>query len=135
MKRSITITPAPIDEPALVAERAMSAGMGAALYFTGVVRGTEGSDAISGLDYEAFEPMAHHQFNLILDEIERRWPIESVRLVHRIGPVRANEASLWVEVISSHVRPSLSVPRTWTGNVSAIRGSLRRSVDMGWSEV
>jgi molybdopterin synthase catalytic subunit len=102
MKRSITITPAPIDEPALVAQRTMSAGMGAALYFTGVVRGTEGSDAISGLDYEAFEPMAHHQFNLILDEIERRWPIESVRLVHRIGPVRANEASLWVEVISPH---------------------------------
>lgn len=102
MKRSITITPGPIDEPVLVATRAMNAGMGAALYFTGVVRGTEGSDAIAGLDYEAFEPMAHHQFSLILDDIERRWPIESVRLVHRIGPVRANEASLWVEVISPH---------------------------------
>ena len=31
-----------------------------------------------------------------------RWPVESVRLVHRLGPVLAGEASLWVEVVAPH---------------------------------
>ena len=46
--------------------------------------------------------MAEHQFNLLFDAIAAKWPIESVRLVHRIGVVRVNEASLWVEIIAPH---------------------------------
>jgi molybdopterin synthase catalytic subunit len=102
MKRQLTITKEPIDEPALLAQRRMSTGMGAAVYFTGVVRGTEGDSPIRAIDYEAFQKMAEHQFGLLFDEMQRRWPIESVRLVHRVGLVPANEASLWVEVIAPH---------------------------------
>jgi molybdopterin synthase catalytic subunit len=39
---------------------------------------------------------------MIFQEIERRWPIESVRLVHRIGIVKVNEPSLWVEMTAPH---------------------------------
>ena len=39
MKQELTLTKEPIDEAALLAKRAMSAGMGAAVYFAGVVRG------------------------------------------------------------------------------------------------
>ena len=46
--------------------------------------------------------MVLHQFDLILNEIEERWPIESIRLVHRTGTVKVNESSLWIEVISPH---------------------------------
>ncbi len=102
MKRSLLISPAPIDETALVAQRVMSPGMGAAVSFSGVVRGEEEGAAISAIDYEAFVPMAERQFQLLFDEMERRWPIESVRLVHRLGVVRVNEPSLWVEVIAPH---------------------------------
>jgi molybdopterin synthase catalytic subunit len=31
-----------------------------------------------------------------------RWPIESVRLVHRVGRVRVSEPSLWMEVVAPH---------------------------------
>ena len=102
MKRQLTITRDPIIESELVAARSMSHGMGAAVYFTGVVRATEGGAPIKAIEYEAFEKMVSHQFNLLFDEIEKRWPIESVRLVHRIGVVKANEPSLWVEVIAPH---------------------------------
>jgi len=102
MHRHLIISPAPIDEPALTAARAMSDGMGAAICFSGVVRGSEGEDAISAIDYEAFDKMARHQFGLLFDEIEKRWPIESIRLVHRTGIVKVNEPSLWVEVIAPH---------------------------------
>ena len=102
MKRQLILSQEPIDEAALVAQRAMSAGMGAAVYFSGVVRANEEGRTIAAIEYEAFPPMVEHQFELIFREMERRWPIESVRLVHRIGVVKVNEASLWVEVIAPH---------------------------------
>jgi molybdopterin synthase catalytic subunit len=102
MKRQLTIATEPIDEVALLAQRRMSGGMGAVVYFLGVVRGSEGEANISALEYEVFQRMAVHQIGLLFDEIEKRWPIESVRLVHRIGLVRVSEASLWVEVVAPH---------------------------------
>jgi molybdopterin synthase catalytic subunit len=102
MKRELTIALHPIDEADLVLRRTMSKAMGAAAYFAGVVRGDEEGAAIAGIEYEAFEKMAQHQFDLIFQQIEQRWPIESIRVVHRIGPVNTNEASLWVEVIAPH---------------------------------
>jgi len=102
MHRQLTISSAPIDEAALLAQRSMSIGMGAAVYFLGVVRGHEAGETIGGLEYEAFQKMAEHQFQLLFAEMEKRWPIESVRLVHRVGVVKVNEPSLWVEVVAPH---------------------------------
>lgn len=103
MTRSLSLTTDPINEPALVASRAMGAGMGAAITFSGVVRGSEAGEPIAAIDYEAFVPMAERQFNLLFDQLAERWPtLESVRLVHRLGVVRVNEASLWVEIVSPH---------------------------------
>jgi molybdopterin synthase catalytic subunit len=102
MTRRLTISPEPIDEVRLLRERLMSPGMGAAVYFLGVVRESEAGAAINALEYESFQRMAEHQFNLLFDALEQRWPIESVRLVHRLGVVKVNEPSLWVEVVASH---------------------------------
>jgi len=102
MKRHLTITTQPIDERGLLGMRSMSDGMGAAAYFAGVVRATEEGQAIKAIEYETYGRMAEHQFHLLFDEMEKRWPIESVRLLHRIGVVNAGEPSLWVEVIAPH---------------------------------
>lgn len=102
MRRTLTITTEPIHEPALLAQRQMSAGMGAVLHFLGVVRQSEAGEPIRAIEYEAFRDMAEHQFHRLFDELERRWPLESVRLVHRVGVVNVNEPSLWVEVIAPH---------------------------------
>jgi molybdopterin synthase catalytic subunit len=76
--------------------------MGAVIYFLGLVRGLEEGAEITAIDYEAFHKMADHQFNLLFDEMSKRWPIESVRLVHRVGVVKVNEPSLWVEIVAPH---------------------------------
>ena len=102
MKRQLTLATEPIDEPALLTQRSLSNGMGAVVCFLGVVRGTEGNANISALEYEVFQRMAEHQITLLLDEMNKRWPIESVRLVHCVGLVKVNEPSLWVEVIAPH---------------------------------
>ena len=102
MTRKLTITTQPIDESALLSQRQMSHGMGAVVYFAGVVRGFEEGQTVGAIEYEAFQRMVEHQFNLIFQEMEKRWPIESVRLVHRVGVVKVNEPSLWVEVVAPH---------------------------------
>jgi molybdopterin synthase catalytic subunit len=102
MKHSLTITTEPIDEASQLRQRTMSTSMGAVVNFLGVVRGDEEGKTISAIEYEAFEKMVHHQFTLLFDELEKRWPIESVRLIHRVGVVKVNEPSLWVEIIAPH---------------------------------
>ena len=102
MKRQLTITTDAIDETALLSKRQVSDDMGAVVYFLGVVRGTEEQKPIGAIEYEAFERMVGHQFNLLFDQMEKRWPVESVRLVHRVGVVKVNEPSLWVEVVAPH---------------------------------
>src|SRR6266511_3465692 len=102
MQRQLILTTEPIDESVLVSRRTMSPGMGAAVCFAGVVREQEAGQPIRAIEYEAFEKMVSHQFELIFAEMEKRWPVESVRLVHRIGVVPVNEPSLWVEVVAPH---------------------------------
>ena len=102
MKTQLTISTESIDEAALISQRQMSLGMGTVINFLGVVRGSEDGKPISAIEYEAFEKMVRHQFALLFDEMAKRWPIESVRLVHRVGMVRVNEPSLWVEIVAPH---------------------------------
>src|SRR5262245_51042186 len=102
MNRDLLITQQPINEKSLLAGRQMSNRMGAAVYFLGVVRDSEQGQSIKALEYESFQRMAEHQFNLLFDQIEKRWPVESIRVVHRIGIIEVNEPSLWVEVIAPH---------------------------------
>lgn len=102
MHREVILTRDPIDEVALVSSRRRSVTAGAVITFLGVVRELESGARIQGLDYTAHEAMARHQFGLLMDSLAARWPVESVRLVHRLGPVLAGDASLWVEVVAPH---------------------------------
>jgi molybdopterin synthase catalytic subunit len=102
VNRELTIASAPIDEGGLLAARRSRHSTGAALYFVGVVRANEGEQTITAIEYESFQKMAEHQFHLLFDAIEQRWPIESVRLVHRTGVVPVGEPSLWVEILAPH---------------------------------
>jgi molybdopterin synthase catalytic subunit len=102
MRREVSITGDRIDPAAMENSRTKSTTAGAVIVFLGVVRGTEEGARIQGLDYEASSKMAQHQFGLIFDRVEKQWPVESIRLIHRIGPVPAGEASLWVEVAAPH---------------------------------
>ena len=102
MHRQLTIQTEPIDEPALLRQRKLPNTTGAVVCFLGVVRGHEAGAGIRALEYEVFEKMALHQFGLLCDAVEKRWPVESVRLVHRVGVVPVNAPSLWVEVVAPH---------------------------------
>ena len=102
MRHEIRIVTEPIDETVLARERRIGPGMGAVVDFLGVVRGSEEGAPIAAIDYTAFREMAEAQFRKLLESAAARWPLESVRVVHRIGVVAVGEPSLWIEVVSPH---------------------------------
>ncbi len=101
MRREIKITAEAIDL-SVASQPEFKADMGAVVHFWGVVRHRENDAPIVALEYEVFTEMALHQFELIFQQIEQRWPVSSIRVIHRSGRVATGEPSLWVEVIALH---------------------------------
>jgi molybdopterin synthase catalytic subunit len=102
METKLMLTTELLEEKALSLNPRSSGTAGAVVQFLGIVRGLEDGQAIGALEYECFRPMAEHQFELLFEQMAQRWPLESVRLVHRLGVVQVNEASLFVEVVAPH---------------------------------
>ena len=75
---------------------------GAIVDFWGAVRQLENEDQIEGIDYEAHKVMAEHQMKLIAEAATEKFPLRRVLLHHRIGFVRAGEASLFLRVTAAH---------------------------------
>ena len=106
MKTYIEITHAPIVAPAL---ELSGREIGACLEFSGVVRELENGKKISGLYYEAHEPMARKTLEQILQQLSTRHSCEAVWFIHRLGFVPAGEASLFIRIISQHRQASLGL--------------------------
>src|SRR5262249_19965333 len=75
-----------------------SLAAGAIVDFWGVVRELENGREIEGIDYEANAAMAEHQMRLIADAATNKFQLKQVMVHHRIGFVRAGEASLYLRV-------------------------------------
>ncbi len=96
------ITSEPIDADA-VYRAVLRDRDGAVVAFHGVVRDhSDGERAVRYLEYEAYPEMAEAQMRAIGAEIERRWGLTDVAMVHRIGRVEIGEASVVVAVASPH---------------------------------
>jgi molybdopterin synthase catalytic subunit/molybdopterin converting factor small subunit len=80
----------------------VTGGVGGVVVFWGVVRDREDGQPIAALEYSAYRAMAEHQFRQLLDETKRRWPVQRLRVIHRLGVVPAGEASLLVRVEAGH---------------------------------
>jgi molybdopterin synthase catalytic subunit len=96
------ITTEPIDVDALY--RAVLRDQdGAVVTFHGVVREySDSGRAVRYLEYEAYPEMAEAQMRAIGAEIKRRWDIDDVAMVHRIGRLEIGEASVVIAVAAPH---------------------------------
>lgn len=75
---------------------------GAIVTFTGVVRDNGRGRAVSALDYEAYAPAAEKMLAQIADEIEARWGLRRVAIIHRVGLLPVGEASVVISISSPH---------------------------------
>jgi molybdopterin synthase catalytic subunit len=100
----VIFTNAPIVAPQLALP---SREVGACVEFWGIVREQEGERTLRELQYEAYEPMAHREFDRIARELQGKYPITDALLIHRLGGVPVGEPSLFVRVIAKNRGPAL----------------------------
>jgi len=89
-----------IDVAALISS-ARRPDCGAISTFVGTTRIDESEGAsVEYLEYEAYRPMADRKLEEIGAEIEERWDVREVSIVHRVGRVEPGEASVAIVVAS-----------------------------------
>jgi len=99
-----------IDYTALT-ESVRSSRSGAVVLFLGTVRElTEGRETVA-LDYEAYPEMATAKLNELEAEALRRWPVERIGIVHRIGHLEVGEICVAVAVSSPHRQDAFDAGR------------------------
>jgi len=82
---------------------ATTARAGAVVTFLGVTRDhSDGRSGVTGLTYEAYEAAAIERLRGVAAEAARRWPLERVVLIHRLGDVATTEASVLVVAAAAH---------------------------------
>ncbi len=95
----VLLTEEPLPVPA---QQRVDLDAGAVVDFWGVVRQLENGCEIDGIEYEAHAAMAEHQLRTVADAAAKKFQLRKVLLYHRVGFVRAGEASLYLEVSAPH---------------------------------
>jgi molybdopterin synthase catalytic subunit len=104
------VTHAPLDLGALIA-RVAGPDAGAIASFVGTVRNVHEGRAVTGIDYEAYEPMASLELARVANEAVARWPGVRVAVSHRVGTLVVGDASVAIAVASARRAPALDAVR------------------------
>jgi molybdopterin synthase catalytic subunit len=120
-----------IDVGALIAE-VQRPDCGAVSTFVGTTRVDESEEnSVEYLEYEAYRPMAQRKLEEIGAEIEERWDVGHVAIVHRIGRVDPGEASVAIVVASPRRGPAFEASRYAIERIKEIVPIWKREV---WSD-
>ena len=82
-------------------------GAGADLEFSGRVRPEEKGQAIHALHYEIYPGMTEGQLEVVEQETLGTFPLKSLVIVHRHGPIPVGETALWIQVQAPHRREAM----------------------------
>lgn len=97
----LRISPEPIDHHAVV-DSVRSDQAGAVVSFFGTVREMTGDRQTATLDYEAYPALAEPVLADLAAEARRRWPVEHLAIVHRVGHLALGEVCVVVAVSCPH---------------------------------
>ena len=75
---------------------------GAVVFFTGLVREMNQGSHVSGLTLEHYPGMTEKALQQIVADACSRWPVNRVRLIHRVGTLAISDQIVFVGVSSSH---------------------------------
>jgi molybdopterin synthase catalytic subunit len=125
------IVEGPIDVGALIAG-AQRPDCGAIATFVGTTRVDESEGAsVEHLEYEAYRPMADGKLEEIGAEIQARWDVRHVSIVHRLGRVDPGEASVAIVVASARRGPAFEANRYAIERIKEIVPIWKREI---WSD-
>jgi molybdopterin synthase catalytic subunit len=75
---------------------------GAVVTFCGVVRDNSRGRRTDYLVYDAYEEMAERKMAEIGAEVQERWKIRDIAMLHRVGRLEIGEISVLIAVASPH---------------------------------
>ena len=75
---------------------------GAIVTFCGLVRDLDQDKNVDAIELEHYSGMTEKALQDIVTEAQNRWSIEAVKIIHRVGKLRANEQIVFVGVASAH---------------------------------
>jgi molybdopterin synthase catalytic subunit len=124
-----------VEEPLAVGEiisGAFRPDCGAVATFIGTTREDESAGAkVEYLEYEAYRPMADRKLEEIGREIEERWEVREVRIVHRVGRVGLGEPSVVIVVAAPRRGPAFEASRHAIERIKELVPIWKREV---WSD-
>ena len=84
---------------------------GARVLFLGKIRKYSEGKGVCYMEYEAYEEMADRIIKALIDSAFRHWPVDNIRLLHRLGRVDLGEIAVAIDVRSAHREEAYQVSR------------------------
>jgi molybdopterin synthase catalytic subunit len=106
----VAIVTDPIDPVALLAQ-VQHPGIGALSLFLGTVRDVNDGLPVSGMDYEAYHPMAESELRGIAVDACESAPDLVVAIEHRIGSLAIGDISVAIACAHPHRAPAMDAAR------------------------
>lgn len=103
------LSPHPLEVGRLLQE-ALDPEAGGVASFVGVVR-SEGPRQVKAIWYEAFTPLAAKQLKRIAEGLQASHLLKRIKIVHRLGEVRAGEAAVVIVATAGHRHAALDAVR------------------------
>ena len=107
METTIRVQSEPLDP--LAPQGRLWAGqprVGAVVSFIGLMRDMNQGDRVLKMTLEHYPGMTEKALRAIVDEAARRWELQAVQLVHRVGELLPEDPIVLVAVASAHRAPA-----------------------------
>jgi len=88
-------------DPQQAVAAVMTEADGAYVLFVGVVRNHSRGRSVTGLEYQAYRPLAEKQMRRLVDAVQERWGLRCA-ILHRFGYLAVGEASVVICVAGAH---------------------------------
>ena len=79
-----------------------TAGVGAVVIFAGIVRDSADNLELRAMTLEHYPGMTEKEITIITEQARARWPLQGVRVIHRVGRLLPEENIVFVGIASAH---------------------------------
>src|SRR6202140_4816798 len=93
--------------------------IGAVVSFSGICRGSEGSETIAALTLEHYPGMAEAEIARHAETAMSRWPLTGLTVVHRVGRIAPGENIVLVLAASAHRQAAFEAAEFFMGYFKA----------------
>ena len=101
----IRLTDSPFDAATALRDFEKGAmGAGAIVSFTGLVRDTSKLGKVKTLHLQAYAPMTERGITKAAADANKRWPLDALMVIHRVGDLAPGEPIVLVATASAHRR-------------------------------